>query len=78
MQYYINSSFLKKRKVSALGFNLFIYIVAHLNEHFDACYSLEGQQQKGHERQPLALRRLLQTSDDSSKLHVGLPVDRHT
>lgn len=50
---------------------------AHLNEHFDACYSLEGQQQEGHEGQPLALRRLLETSDDRSKMHVVLPVDTH-
>lgn len=48
---------------------------SHLNKHLDACYSLEGQQQKGHERQPLALRRLLETVDDCSKLHVVLPED---
>lgn len=51
---------------------------AHLNKHFDTCYSLEGKQQKRHERQPLALWRLLETGDDSRKLHVGLPVERHT
>lgn len=52
--------------------------LAHLNEHFDARYPLEGQQQEGHEGQPLALRRLLETSDDCSKLNVVLPVGTHT
>lgn len=50
---------------------------AYFNEHFDACNSLEGQQQEGHEWQPLALRRLLETSDDHRKLHVVLPADTH-
>lgn len=47
----------------------------HLNEHFDARYSLEGQQQEGHEGQPLALRRLLETSHNRGKLDVVLTVD---
>jgi len=51
--------------------------VAHLQQHLDACYSLEGQQQEGHEGQPLALRRLLETSDDRGELRVVLPVDQH-
>lgn len=28
----------------------------YLDEHFDACDALEGQQQEGHEGEPLALR----------------------
>lgn len=50
---------------------------AHLNKHFDTRYPLEGQQQEGHEGQPLALRRLLETSDDCGELDVILPVDTY-
>lgn len=48
---------------------------AYLDEHLNACDSLEGQQQEGHEWQPLALRRLLQTGDDRGKRHIGFPVE---
>lgn len=50
-------------------------MLPHLNEHFDPRNSLEGQQQEGHEGQPLALRRLLETGDDRSKLRVVLPAE---
>lgn len=50
---------------------------AHLNEHSDACYSLEGQEQERHEGQSLALMRLLETSDDCIELRVVLPVTRN-
>lgn len=50
-------------------------VFAHLDEHFDAGYPLEGQQQEGHEGQPLALGRLLETSDDCGELPVLLPAD---
>lgn len=46
----------------------------YLDQHFDASDALEGQQQEGHEGEPLALRRLLQASDDGGKLHIILPV----
>lgn len=51
---------------------------AHLDEHFNACYSLEGQQQEGHEGQSLALWGLLKARDDCSKISIVLPVDAQT
>ena len=70
--HYVNllSVFTAKR-----GLNLHPGDAAHLYEHFDARYPLEGQQQEGHEGQPLALRRLLKTRDDCSKLHITFPVE---
>lgn len=51
---------------------------AHLNEHFDARDPLERQQQEGHERQPLALRRLLEAVDDGGEIQVVFPAGEPT
>lgn len=47
----------------------------HLHQHLDARDPLEGQQQEGHEGQPLAARGLLQTRDHGCELRVLLPED---